>query len=174
MDIEQFQEKCKKGSCLRKTFISKNCKRESKQKQCYEKWIKLESKKLEKISNTINIGKDFISKCWNYHLGFYEGTSKYRDWKQYCMLWKILSVEERKYILTCSDLFLNENLDVAHIEGKGSNPDKKYDVSNTVIIGRLFHRMLDDYKDPVTRDSINEEERKIWFNKIKKGEIYVR
>lgn len=165
MTLEEFQEKCNKNSCSRRTFISKICKQEHKQKACYNKWLSKQNIPFEVDEKQ----KQFIKACWIYNLGFYEEKSNYTNWKDYCMLWNILNKEEKDYIIINfrENLFLNQNLDCAHIEGKGNNPKEKYNIENIVIIGRYFHRLIDDYKDPVTQENISGEQRDNWFKRIK-------
>jgi hypothetical protein len=111
----------------------------------------------------------FKKECWLYYLGFYEGKSVYKNWKAYCMFWDCLTIQEKNELnnIYKDELWINVNLDIAHIEGKGENPAQKYNVENVVIIGRLWHGLLDTFKDPITRKPITQEERMNWFKRIK-------
>jgi hypothetical protein len=141
-----------------------------------KEWQEYMQKKEAGTLEPIEFEKDeryeaFKKECWLYYLGFYEGKSVYKNWKDYCMFWGCLTLEEKNElnITYNNELWINENLDSAHIEGKGENPSMKYNVDNIVIIGRLWHGLIDTYKDPITRKPITQEERIKWFERIRKG-----
>ena len=56
------------------------------------------------------------------------------------------------------ELWINKDLDVAHIKPKSLNIDDRYDVENVILIGRFFHRRLTDMKHPVYDKTISQNE----------------
>lgn len=86
-----------------------------------------------------------------------------------CQLWRVLTKEEKNYILDNykEELYMLSNKDAAHIKGRGSSIELKYDKDNVVIICRYFHTLLDTYRDPVTKKEITDEQRGFWFERIK-------
>ena len=89
-----------------------------------------------------------------------------------CRLGTILTQKERNTILDLgfsNDWALKSGLVLAHIEGRGRRPDLKYDPDNCLTLCDYFHTLLDEWKDPITRKPISEEERKEWFERIKKS-----
>lgn len=182
MNYKDFIERCDKQICLRKTITSKNCTKEYKRKRCYEKFLKLREKNYEKIKNsfilqsekTIKVDDEYLKfreQVWIDDCGFHDHIYKRKNWKECCKLWQYISKEEKEFLEINYkeelDIF-GRYLDVAHIKPKGSHPELKYDPKNGVIVCRYFHRLLDDLKDPITRESISNEERLDWFKKIKK------
>ena len=57
-------------------------------------------------------------------------------------------------------------LDPCHIFRRSTYPHMKYDLENIVILHRLFHSRLDQYKDPFTGRPITFDETYIWWKKI--------
>lgn len=173
-DFNTFSLNCSQGKCLRKSMYNKKtCSRDSKQERCFEKYEKKESKSI-KIDQEYN---RFVVKVWDetFEEG-YTGFSTRDKWENYCQLWAILSEQQRNYIKEHyqNDLWLNKNLDVAHIKAKDITPELKYSTMNGVIIGRYFHQLLDGFRDPVTREVITKEQREGWLLsakfKLKEGE----
>ena len=64
---------------------------------------------------------------------------------------------------------LSDELDCAHIKGKGSYPELNYDMNNIVLISRYFHTLLDQHRHPIFRHIITEEEKINWLKRAKKG-----
>ena len=155
INLEDFKLKCKEGICLRNTIQSKGCSLDAKRDRCYLKYKKQYEKKIEKVIEQ----KDEV---WE--------TVKLIVTKRdvSCRLWACLSMTDREFILKnyVQDYNTLFSLDVAHIKGRGSHSDKKYDPENCVLIRRYFHGLLDGFKHPVTRENITEKERDNWFLKI--------
>lgn len=176
MDIESFQDKCNNRVCLRKTFTDFDgkgkCLTEKKQSDCYKKYInQLEKdnikkqKRIEELKNNeIEVDQKWID------------TRKLvidRDHSK-CRVWRVLSPKDQKYILTnFSDdyIALSRILDVDHIIPKSVRFDLYYDLDNLLLMSRYFHRLLTDYKHPVTREKITDEEKKMIYQKIKNYEM---
>jgi len=116
--------------------------------------------------------EEFRKNVWLRDCGIFDGFSKKKDWKKYCRIWNILTNEEKQYFEEHhkETAWINENLDVCHIEERSSHPELKYTVDNAVICGRFFHSRLDSYTHPVYLNTISKEERKEWFEMAKKGE----
>lgn len=71
-------------------------------------------------------------------------------------------IKKRPYVL--NEPWVRENyfgsltiLDPCHIFSRGSYPFLKYDIDNIVILSRLFHSMLDQYRSPVNGLSLTKE-----------------
>jgi hypothetical protein len=190
----EFQTDCKRSTCNRHAFQSVNCKLSKKQERCYYAWIKTQQKKSDKLQKKIDDIKekfqkflngeidlefevddkyeDFRKQVWLRDCGIFDGISKKKDWKKYCRIWNILTDEEKKYFDEhySETAWINENLDVCHIEERSSHPELKYVSDNTTICGRFFHSRLDSYVNPVYNINITKEERKEWFENAKRGE----
>jgi hypothetical protein len=166
MDILQFQEKCNTRICLRKTFtdfdVKGKCYTERKQSDCYNKYIKQldkdnakRQKRIEDLKNNLEIEVD---QRW---LDTRQEVIN-RDHNQ-CRVWKSLSVKDKRFIIYAyyDDYYtLSKILDVDHIIPKSVRMDLYYDIDNLLLMSRYFHRLLTDYKHPVTREKITEEEKK--------------
>jgi len=159
--LEEFQDLCNKKRCCRNTMITNNCKKDYKQQQCFEKFFKQKTKE----GKQDNRYDDLIFNSWVLYSGSYNGDPFKKDWQEYCMLWKCLNEDEKEHINKNfkADLYLNCNIDVAHIEPKGSNKELQYSVDNVVLLGRYFHNLLDTLKDPVYKTDITKEQRLDWF-----------
>ena len=196
LTIEDFKKSCNKKQCQRRTMITNNCSKEYKQEACFKKVItKLNKQQAEKQEIQIQKNKDwtdymtkkeagliepiefekdekyeqFKKDCWMKYIGFYDGISVYKDWKDICMFWNCLTDKEKEFAndIDHKDMWLNKNLDIAHILGKGEKPELKFDLDNVVIIGRLWHSRIDKFKDPLTNMSISQQVRLYWFDRIK-------
>jgi hypothetical protein len=178
MNLEQFQDKCNNRMCLRKTFtdfdVKGKCYTEKKQSNCYNKYInQLEKdslKKQKKIEELKNSDTEFIidEKWLETRQLIIE-----RDYNQ-CRVWKVISPKDKKHILTnfSDDYYtLSKILDVDHIIPKSVRFDLYYDLDNLILMSRYFHRLLTDYKHPITREKITDEEKKIIYEKIKNNKM---
>lgn len=67
---------------------------------------------------------------------------------------------------------LLQQIDHAHVFGKGSYPELKYDPDNIVLLNRYSHSNIDQYRDPIIGDQITKEEREKWWIKIIGKERY--
>lgn len=191
-NIEEFKKDCLKRRCNRTTFYNeKTCKTESKQDSCYIKYMKqFEKNEQKKIDNYLKEKEKYIDNeggfipvvdekweelkryVWLRDTGYeYSGSSSNRkDWMNLCVIWRfILSDAEKKYILKnhYKDLWLNETLDIIHIESRARKPEDKYNPDNVILGGRLWHTLLDTYKDIVTQQDITNDERKTWLSIFK-------
>ncbi len=69
-------------------------------------------------------------------------------------------------------LMLRDTLDVEHILQRSLRLDLKYDMRNLVLISRYFHTLLTSFKHPVTRTTINSDERlDILYDALTNNEI---
>lgn len=165
MELEEFKNNCNNKKCLKHLrYDSKTCIRESKQLNCYKSYIRNIEKKEQKFKNNINEWEEenkFINEIWLRDTGESRGNESKRDnWKNYCRIWKSLTVEERNYLEKNykEELWINKDLDVAHIKPKSTNIDDRYDYENVILIGRFFHRRLTDMKHPVYDTTISQIE----------------
>lgn len=160
-DLEEFKELCLQGICLRGTIISKRCNLIAKQERCYKKW-------LDKIEKDFNKAIEKTDERWE---KVKESVFK-RD-NNTCQIWKIMTKEERLYVLNnfIEDYRHLKDLDPAHIEPVGSNIKRKYDIDNIVTVRRYFHSLLDSLKCPVTKQNITKEKRKEWLLKALNNKI---
>jgi len=153
LNLISFKEKCNGKYCPRGPRTkSKSCKNDSKQERCFLKYEKVQNSQKEKQFVVDDAWEDLKKLVWG------------RDGGE-CQLWKILTKEERLFVITnyMDDFSMLNTLDVAHIKGKGAYPALKYEISNVTLIRRFFHSLLDTHKHPVTRKTINKEEREAWF-----------
>lgn len=199
MEYEKFKNNCLNNKCYRRTIISKQCLKDSKILSCFNKVQEKEKIKNEQIRDNIEIQniewqkrqiekelgleqkfeyeldekyEIFKKDVWIKYAGFYdENVSHRKDWKDICMFWKCLNIQEKEKVIELNELnlFLNEHIDIAHIKGQGECPESSYDINNVCLIGRMFHGLLDIYKNPITMESINKQQRLDWFNRIKEN-----
>lgn len=165
--FEEFCSYCDKKLCLRNTiYNAKTCVRDSKRKRCYDKLKKTKEKFVKKLTN---FQKDeFADSVWQRDAGFIPDKKQIDHWEKYCRFWRCLTSQERVqfYKIHKDNLYLCNNLDVAHVEGKGRNPGEKTNLENVVLLNRLAHSLLDTYFDPLTKEKITAEERERWFDRI--------
>jgi hypothetical protein len=154
--IEQFQNYCKVKKCLRHTMITKQCTKEHKQINCYNKYIK---KNLDKLTTT------------NKYDDEKEFRQKIIDRDKTCRIWDILNQEERNFILKnfYDDYIINNELDICHIVPRSEAPQLKYEESNVFLGARYFHSLLDTYRHPITKEHITKEQRLKWCYNALKG-----
>jgi hypothetical protein len=192
---QEFYKNCDNEKCLRHSFISKNCLKEFRRKLCYSKYIqqleknrvKLENQKIkrdeknkqEKVESYIQRGKEikeYLDKKERGEIIEYEVDEKWVEFRaqiierdKECLVWKILTLNERSYILKCfyaEFMSLNKILDVAHIISRSESPKLIYDFDNVFLCSRYFHSLLDQYKDLVTRMPIKNADRIKWINRL--------
>jgi hypothetical protein len=178
MDISDFQSKCNDRVCLRKTFtdfdVKGKCYTEKKQSDCYNKYIRQLEKdntkrqnKIEELRNSdikIAVDEKWIET---------RNLIIQRDGNK-CRVWKCLSPKSKNYILSnfSDDYYtLSKILDVDHVIPKSVRFDLYYELDNLLLMSRYFHRLLTDYKHPVTREKITDEEKKDIYKKIKNNEM---
>jgi len=153
MEIESFRLQCEKRHCLRKSFISKQCKKKDKQQKCYDKFIAKQKRNDPDIDFE---WMELTKRVWE------------RD-KASCRVNRILDLEEKKIVK--DDGFLS-NLDCAHVFGKGAYPHLKYDIDNIVLMSRLFHSRLDTGRHPVSAQPIDAFQKEQWWMRIVGKENY--
>ena len=198
--IFQFQNECSKNQCNRHTMQSKNCYKASKQMRCYNTWVKALQKKSDKMRKQIQDKKDkqeaflrgeieleyevddkyeeFRKQVWIRDCGFYDGIVHRKDWKNYCRIWAILTDCQKAYFDEHYKEvdFINQDLDVCHIQERSSHPELKYEPDNAVVCARIFHTRLDLFTHPLYPRSITKEERQEWSERAKNNKeeiIYV-
>jgi hypothetical protein len=155
-DIENyFKENCNKGFCLRKTFKSKQCLKESKQNDCFKKWNKQNEKDSYKQNQ--------VDEQWE------EVKSKVLERDKSCLVEKCLSKEEKQYILDNFEYEyeqFSKTLTNAHIISRSTAPQLTYDIENIILISMYFHSLMDRYRDLVTQEGIDRQQRESWINRI--------
>jgi len=172
LEYEKFTSFCDKKLCLRKTFYNeKTCIRESKRQSCYKKYLNKQEEVFLKKTNINEEEQTFRESVWIRDYGSYPDNRVIKDWKNICRFWKILSNDEQNAVTENygNEFYLNKNLEVAHIKGKGSNPEKslKYSSDNAFLIGHVFHRLIDDFINPITKQAMSKEERESLLERIK-------
>jgi len=156
MNFDDFKENCEKGNCLRNTIKSKNCKKDYKQKLCYNKYIT----KLQKNEETKNEVDELRLKVC-------EEVDE-RDGKDICTIWQILSQEQKQFVLEIYGLefkHLGFIIDKAHIVPRSQSKELYYEKENIINVSRYFHSLLDTLKNPVTQQDITKKERLQWMNR---------
>lgn len=162
---------------LEQTKIKKEQEKKDAIEQSTKDWQIRSIKKELGIEESIEYEIDqryetFKKNVWEHYIGFYDqNVSDRKDWKDICMFWKCLTEEEKNIIYNndAENLWINKSVDIAHVLSRSERPDLIYDISNVFLIGRLWHGRIDKYKDPITNESINQEQRMKWFERIKKG-----
>ena len=196
MEVKEYSKfifDCNRGYCNRKTvYNEKTCITESKQKDCFPKYItKLEKQKQKFIDKCLKdkekyqeaFDNNFVDsideqwemvkeKVWKWDCNLYFTSSyQHTNWQDICIVWNfILDKEEKKYLLqNCleemSGCYYVDNL---HIESRQRRPDLVYDINNIILVGRFFHSRFDNYKDLVTGKNIKDIDRNMWVERFKK------
>jgi len=187
-ELDEFKESCNKRRCLRATtYNSKTCVTEYKQSECYKKYIAKAERDNEKFAekmsnkknhNNVDNGIGEVTKeiwlkriIWKRESGCeYDGNSKKKNWVDYDVFWNyIFTTAEKEYIVKnqSTELWLNENLDLMHIDSVGRSPEEKYNPNNVVLSGTLWHSRIDRFKDPVTLQDMSNDDREIWLQKLR-------
>lgn len=141
LDITTFSQMCKKatGRCPHSIgSVNNACGNDDKQMTCYNK--RQDRRQWGRIRKVIFT----------------------RDGYK-CRLLKVLTPEEKEQVTLSG---LDKKIDPAHVFGRGSHPHLKYDVDNVVSLSRGFHNRLDQYKNPVTGESISLGETYEWWKRI--------
>lgn len=169
MQYNDFTAKCDAKVCLRKRkYHEKGCLLDSKRQDCYDKYEKVNNKKhIFTFDDEEQLLRESV---WER-----DGNSKPQpkvgntSWKLYCRFWKCLLQEEQSMFLWLNrtQLWVCKNIDVAHLKGKGANPELKYKIENCVLMNRLAHTRLDTYKDPITGFNIDVTTRDAWLDRIR-------
>lgn len=130
--------------------------------QKYQKKIKHQTKKVkedlqkyfrnQKQTKEDNKWRDLVKKI------------RYRD--KTCLLWKKLPKEIQRDVLQDNGNFLLNYVDPAHVFPRSGYPHMKYDPDNVVLLSRLFHSRLDEYKDPLTGEHLDKESHEWWWKTI--------
>lgn len=118
------------------------------EKQDKKRKEKLLTLKPKKQSKHIDTEKEFVQAV--------------RDRDGDCVLTDRLDVDAYRLIKN-NDTFKQGILDVAHIISRARALHMKHDPDNAVLLNRLFHERIDGYKNPLTGDDINEEQREKWL-----------
>jgi len=83
-----------------------------------------------------------------------------------CRLLNKLSVQELLYVSNTNGVFLLSIIDHAHILPRSTHSYLKYDVDNIVLLSRLFHSRLDEFRDPITGEYIGKVMAGQWWQYI--------
>jgi len=149
-----FIEKCREGRCLRQTFKSKQCEKDSKQIQCYKKYVDKKTKEYE---------KEHIEKDWEWEA--LKRDLIIRDYS--CLVMKILTVQELKIVEQQEGFWLSQKFtDGAHIVSRAQAPKQIYNRSNVILMGRFFHTRIDNGLDLISGEFVGYEGSKRWWEKI--------
>jgi hypothetical protein len=95
-----------------------------------------------------------------------ELVQKVRRRDKTCLLWKKLPKEIQRELLNDNGSFLLSYVDPAHVFPRSTNPHMKYCEDNVVLLSRLFHSRLDEYKDPLTSEPLDQESHTWWWKTI--------
>jgi hypothetical protein len=136
----QFIENCNKGFCTRKTFKSKRCLKDSKQNECFEKWI-------------IQREKDFIKNIQVDEEWEFVKQQVWRRDKGECQVELTLTPELVRIIRKQWDYMYRKFdgvLDCMHILPRSSYPQLLYDIDNIILGGRFYHSFIDKSLNFVT------------------------
>lgn len=161
MELEEFQNKCQSGKCLRNTVQSPQCKKQYKQELCFDKYTKKISKDKEKREQKFQQDKKP------------EADERWIELKKQimirdggeCRFLSILTKEE--FDMIKSNLWgVMKTLDGAHIIPRSQKPSLIYDVDNVVLLCRYVHSCLDGGIDPFTQKRISKEEVKEYWYRI--------
>jgi len=82
-----------------------------------------------------------------------------------CQLMQTLSTDEIHMLRDNAGGFMSV-IDVAHIQSRGSTPEKKWDLDNVVLLNRYSHSMLDQGKHPLKGTPISPAEKAEWWKRI--------
>jgi len=151
IDFEAFKKLCERGTCLRRTLLSKNCKQLYKQQQCYLKYQRKVEKQFE---NQVDEEWEKVKKI------VFE-----RDNNE-CQLLKKLNKEQLSIFYSKAIPNLVKVIDPAHYKSRGSFLDLKYEPDNVVVINRISHSRLDIGKSPIDGKTITKEEWHQWWELI--------
>jgi len=91
--------------------------------------------------------------------------------KKKCRLYITLTDKEKELV----DKELRgrfKTIDRAHVFNRTCYPHMKYNTANVMCLYRLFHSRIDNYKNPVSDESITNEERIEWWKRIVGEERY--
>jgi hypothetical protein len=150
-EYKEFTESCDKRVCLRGTIYNANtCKTDRKRKRCYPKYCAKLTPKEHQIDEDWEFVKKEVDK---------------RDMGQ-CRLSAILTEEERKIALSSPGFDSHFGNDRAHIIRRSQSKTLYYEPKNIVLLKRVFHSRLDQFKNPVSGHSITKEEANKWWERI--------
>ena len=139
-------------------------------KSRYDKYVSSEEKRTNRVKRNNEIiqknkqeiidNGEYIDHRW---LDVVEQV-KIRDNNQ-CRLIKILSIQEYNDLKNNSNRFYKQ-LGTAHIFGKSSYPQYKYDIDNLIFLNWYSHFNLDNFKSPINGTIIFKEEHENWWRRI--------
>jgi hypothetical protein len=137
-DIKQnFKNSCIQGFCIRKTFKSKQCIKNSKQEQCFIKYLK-------------QLGKDTIKQS-QVDEKWIEIQNKVKERDKECLIEKSLTEQELQLIKEKYDFIYYSKkgsvLDCCHIIPRSEAPELIYDLTNVFLAKHIYHFMLDESKN---------------------------
>jgi len=150
---DEFIEKCESGKCLRQTIKSKQCEKETKQIQCYKKYVLKKEKDWK---------KDHEEK--DYEWESLKETIKLRDMS--CLFVKIATVQELSILEKKEGWWLQKFIDGAHLISRAEAPSQIYNVNNVILLNRYIHSCLDQFINPLTGESMGIEGKAQWITRI--------
>jgi len=152
---DEFIEKCESGRCLRQTIKSKQCEKESKQIQCYKKYVLKKEKDWKKDHEE----KDYEWEQLRSEILLRDGS---------CLAIKCLTIQELVQVEKKDGFWLSQKFigDGAHIVSRAQSPKNIYNRNNVVILSRYFHQLLDNGLDLITGEYIGFEGSKRWWERI--------
>jgi len=153
IDESDFIGKCREGKCLRQTFKSKQCEKDSKQIQCYKKYVDKKTKEYE---------KEHTEKDWEWES--LKEIIKLRDIS--CLFIKIATVQELSTLEKKEGWWLQKFTDGAHLISRAEAPSQIYNVNNVILLNRYIHSCLDQFINPLTGESMGIEGKAQWITRI--------
>jgi len=149
MDFEKYKEFYNKyGKTVDQIQKPKNHLSEEELRKKYEKYLKKEEKKYN---------KEYGDEKWE------EVKRQVQERDKNCLLFKKLPKKYKGFIYSEGNGFLLKEVDPAHIFPKSVYPHLKYDVDNVILLSRLFHSRLDEYRDPIFGEQIGKAEHEKWW-----------
>lgn len=167
MKIDSFESFCNYYQRWRKTpgmmSVPKNELNEKQLLTKYEKYCKVQAKKLEKKPKGLKQSTkgNQLDELW---IEMVE-LVKIRDNCE-CQFLKLSSEDDRKWFYKTYPYNLIQTLDIAHVIPRSKSTKLYYDLDNLRVLNRVSHGFLDTYKHPLYGTPISREDRDNWWKKI--------
>jgi hypothetical protein len=169
-----FEEYCqfyyKNNKFINSNYTFNNKLNDTQLKSKYEKYLKSNEKQtnakqryIENNNNKITekiLNNEFEDEKWIEICKLVDIRDNFK-----CRLKTILNFQDTKILNENNPILLNQ-IDHAHIIGKGKCPELKYDIDNIICLNRQSHSWIDNYRNPINGKQITNEERIIWWKKI--------
>jgi len=89
-----------------------------------------------------------------------------------CIVYRILNKEEKRIVEKQEGFWLQKYIDGAHIVARSIAPHHIYNPDNVVLVGRFFHKRLDDGLDLITGKFIGFDGVAQWWTRIMRDNKY--